>query len=195
MDGGIGWGCGVLLEKLPEEERGPTTKKTRRVQTGRCLAIMEQAYQKREEGQFCQKRSCQGKGGPSKSPSHHGYLGGEYRKAEPVCHQRPARHQCPICELQLLKEKVPGVVQEVLQREPCWKTALSIPLSTALPGGAQEPGRMKGLNCLFWNSTWGHHQSWDQMLTTFSRSWPAAQGEIVKAIPPQNPQWRNMKDG
>ena len=35
---------------------------------------------------------------------------------------------------------------------PCWKTALSIPLNTALPGGAQESGEMKGLS---WSSTWG----------------------------------------
>ena len=31
MDRGIGWGCSVLLEELPEAERGPTTKRTRRV--------------------------------------------------------------------------------------------------------------------------------------------------------------------
>ena len=29
-DGGIGWGCGILLEKLPEAERGPTTKRSGR---------------------------------------------------------------------------------------------------------------------------------------------------------------------
>ena len=29
---------------------------------------------------------------------------------------------------------------------PCQKTVLSIPLGTALPSGAQEPGRMKELN-------------------------------------------------
>ena len=56
---------------------------------------------------------------------------------------------------------------------PCQKTALSIPLSTALPSEAQEPGEMKELNCLSWNLTWGCHQSWDQMSTVFYRSWLA----------------------
>ena len=70
---------------------------------------------------------------------------------------------------------------------PCQRTALSTPLSTALSGGAQEPGRTKGLNCLFWNLIWGCHQSWAQMSTAFSRSWPAVQGKIAETIPPQNP--------
>ena len=78
---------------------------------------------------------------------------------------------------------------------PCWKIALSILLSTALPSGTQEPGKVKGLNCLFWSLTWGHHQSWDQMSTTFSRSWPAVWGKAVEVIPPQNPQQRNMEGG
>ena len=55
MDRGIGWGCGVLLEKLPEVERRPTTKRTGRVQISRCLAIMEHNPQKKEEGHLHQK--------------------------------------------------------------------------------------------------------------------------------------------
>ena len=46
---------------------------------------------------------------------------------------------------------------------PCQKTALSIPLNTALLSGAQESWQMKVLNCLSWSLTWGCHQSWDQM--------------------------------
>ena len=63
------------------------------------------------------------------------------------------------------------------------------------PRRAQEPGKTKGLNCLFWSSTWSHHQSWHQMLTAFSRSWPAAWGKEVELIHPQNPQQKNMKSG
>ena len=74
----------------------------------------------------------------------------------------------------------------------CQQTALPIPLSSALPSGAQEPGRTKGLKSLL---TWGHHQSWDQTWTVFSRSWPAMQGKIAGMIPPQNPQQRNIGDG
>ena len=49
------------------------------------------------------------------SPSSCGHPGGKNRKAEPVHHQRPAGHPHPILELQLLKEKVLGVEQEVPQ--------------------------------------------------------------------------------
>ena len=58
-----------------------------------------------------------------KSPSSHNHLGGENRKAEPVCHQRPARSLHPLLELQLPKEKIPGVEQEapqgLVRRQPC----------------------------------------------------------------------------
>ena len=84
MDREIGWGCGVLLEKLPEAERGPTTKRTRRVQTSSCPAIMEQDPQKKEEGHFCQKRPHQGKGSQLKTSSSCGCLGRKNRKAELV---------------------------------------------------------------------------------------------------------------
>ena len=49
MHGGIGWGCGVLPEKLPEVEGRPTTRRIRGAWTGRCLAIAEQDPQKEDE--------------------------------------------------------------------------------------------------------------------------------------------------
>ena len=45
-EGGIGWGHGVL-EKPPEVERGPTTKRTGRVPTGSWPAITEQGPQEK----------------------------------------------------------------------------------------------------------------------------------------------------
>ena len=72
----------------------------------------------------------------------------------------------------------------------CQRTALSISLHTAFPSGAQGPLRMKRPNCLFWNLTWGPHQSWDQMSITSSRNQPATQEKTAEAIPPQNPQKR-----
>ena len=55
-DRGIGQEHGVLLKKLPEVERGPAIKGTKRVQTSRCPATMEQDPKKEEEGHFHQKR-------------------------------------------------------------------------------------------------------------------------------------------
>ena len=63
------------------------------------------------------------------------------------------------------------------------------------PWGGQEPGKMKGLDHCFWSLTWGCHQSWHWESTAFSRSQPTACGKEVEAIPPQNPQKKNMKGG
>ena len=73
------------------------------------------------------------------------HLGGENRKAESV-HQLDAHAHT--LRVATAKGEGPrgrtGGAAGLFQR-----TALSIPLSTALPSWAQEPGRMKRLNCLF----------------------------------------------
>ena len=96
------------------------------------------------------------------------------------------------CDCQ--REKVPGTKQEMLQGfargQPC-------PFPWAQPSlvGPRNLGGWRGWTALFWNLTWGCHQSWNQMLTTaFSRSQPTVQGKKAEMIPPQNPQQRNMRD-
>ena len=61
------------------------------------------------------------------------------------------------------------------------------------PWEAQEPGKMKGLKCLFWSLTWDCHQSWHWMSNAFSRSQPAAWGKEVEAIPPPEPPAEEYK--
>ena len=48
--GGIGWGCDVLLEKLPEVEGRPTTRRIGGAWTGRLPAFMGLDPLKEEEG-------------------------------------------------------------------------------------------------------------------------------------------------
>ena len=151
---GTSQGCGVLLEKLPQAERRPATKGTRRVWVCWWLAITEQDPRKEEKGHFCWERPHQGEGGPLKSPSSCSCTGGENWKAEPFHHQRPAECPCPFSELQPLEQKVPGVEQEVLQG---LTRGQPHPLPYAQPSlaGSRDPRR------------WG---GW----TAFPRIWPGA---------------------
>ena len=68
-------------------------------------------------------------------------------------------------------------------------------LSTALPSGVQNPGRMERPNCLSWISTWSHCWCWDQRLTISSKSWLAAWGKMMEAGPPRTPSGRVQKMG
>ena len=115
MNRGSSQGCDVFLEKPPEAERGPATMGTGRVWTCWCPTITEQDTTEEVKGHFCQERPHWGKGGPSMGPSSYSRVAGEDWKAEPVCHQGPARCPCPFLELWPLEEKVPGAEQEVLQ--------------------------------------------------------------------------------
>ena len=78
---------------------------------------------------------------------------------------------------------------------PYQRTTQSLLLHIVPLSGALKHWRTRRLNCPSCSSTWGPHQSWDQMSSISSRSRPLCKGKTEGAILLKSPQQKTMKGG
>ena len=120
-----------------------------------CPASKEQNPQEGEEGHFCWKGSCQGKGSPLEGAGYHGQLGGRDRVAEPGLSPRAGWRPIPTPGAGIAADRNLG--DRTGHAAGCsWRRALPVTLNTTLPGGVQHLKKIKRLSLV---STWKFFQS------------------------------------
>ena len=118
MNGETGHHNSVLPERPPEAERGQTTTRFAGAWSGRHPAPRSKSPRRGRRDTSTERDLAKVREAHWKALATAAALERGDRKAELVCHPRPARCLCPLSGLWLPKKKIPGTKQEVLQGLP-----------------------------------------------------------------------------